>query len=152
FSLGWMLSVAGAMGASIWLGTFAFKHVEYSNELWWQFEVHGDASRFLRASVGAAIILLLFAVARLLAHAPHEVTVPTDADLAAAATVVAAQPATYPNLVYLRDKAVLFDEQQSAFIMYGVQGRTWVALGDPVGPPDRAAGLIRLFLEKCDDF
>ena len=36
--------------------------------------------------------------------------------------------------------------------MYGVQGRTWVALGDPVGPPDRLAGLVRLFLERCDDF
>ena len=36
--------------------------------------------------------------------------------------------------------------------MYGVQGRTWVALGDPVGSPDRASTLIRLFLERCDDF
>ena len=37
--------------------------------------------------------------------------------------------------------------------MYGVQGRTWVALGDPVGPEDRAVGgLIRAFLERCDDF
>jgi phosphatidylglycerol lysyltransferase len=36
--------------------------------------------------------------------------------------------------------------------MYGVQGRTWAALGDPVGPPERMGALIRLFLEKCDDF
>ena len=27
------------LGASVWLGLFAFKHVEYSNELWWQFEL-----------------------------------------------------------------------------------------------------------------
>ena len=37
-------------------------------------------------------------------------------------------------------------------MMYGVQGRTWVALGDPVGPPDRIGTLIRLFLERCDDY
>lgn len=37
-------------------------------------------------------------------------------------------------------------------IMYGVQGRTWVALGDPVGPADRLGSLIRLFLQRCDDF
>ena len=37
-------------------------------------------------------------------------------------------------------------------MMYGVQGRTWVALGDPVGPPDRCAELIRLFIDRCDDY
>jgi phosphatidylglycerol lysyltransferase len=29
--------------------------------------------------------------------------------------------------------------------------RTWVALGDPVGPEERAGDLIRIFLERCDD-
>lgn len=152
FSAGWTASVAAALGASIWLGVFAFKHVGYSDQLWWQFELHGEVSRFLRSSVGAAVLLLLFAVARLLRHAPHEVDPPTDADLADATKVIAAQTSTYANLVYLRDKAVLFDASRSAFLMYGVQGRTWVALGDPVGPPDRSATLIRLFLERCDDF
>ena len=84
--------------------------------------------------------------------APHEATEPTDADLEAAGAAIAAQAATFPYLVYLRDKALLFDEERKGFVMYGVQGRTWVALGDPVGPPDRLAGLIRLFLERCDDF
>jgi phosphatidylglycerol lysyltransferase len=152
FSPGWMLAVGGAIGASVWLGAFAYKHVDYSNELWWQFELSGDASRFLRGSVGAAVVVLLFAFARLIAPAPHEADEPGDEDLATAATVIASQPATYPNLVFLRDKAILFDEDRRAFIMYGVQGRTWIALGDPVGPADRAGHLIRLFLERCDDF
>ena len=63
--------------------------------------------------------------------------------IAAAAIAIGAQTATYPNLVFLRDKALLFDDDRGAFIMYGVQGRTWVALGDPVGSPDRASTLIR---------
>jgi phosphatidylglycerol lysyltransferase len=33
-----------------------------------------------------------------------------------------------------------------------VQHNTWVALGDPVAPPDRMGALVRLFLERCDDF
>jgi phosphatidylglycerol lysyltransferase len=49
--------------------------------------------------------------------------------------VIATQTHTYPVLVYLRDKALLFNDSRSAFVMYRVQGRTWVALGDPVGPP-----------------
>ena len=72
---GWRPCV-GALGASIWLGLFAFKHVDYSQELWWQFELRGEASRFLRASVGAAVVVLLFGVARLVRPAPHDVVEP----------------------------------------------------------------------------
>jgi phosphatidylglycerol lysyltransferase len=36
--------------------------------------------------------------------------------------------------------------------MYGVQGRTWAALGDPVGPVEAAPELIRAFIERADDF
>ena len=141
FSAGWILAIVGALGASIWIGLFAFKHVEYSNELWWQFELHGEASRFLRGSVGAAVSLLLFALARLMAPAPHEVVEPTDADLDDARRIIDEQTSTFPYLVFLRDKAMLFDDERQGFVMYGVQGRTWVALGDPVGPPERTSDL-----------
>ena len=152
FSPAWIVAVVGAVGASLWLASFAFKHVEYSNELWWQFELHGEASRALRASVGAAVTLLLFAFARLIGHAPHEIDIPSDSDLETAGAVIAAQLSTQPNLVYLRDKALLFNEQRTAFVMYGVQGRSWIALGDPVGPVDQIGPMIRQFLERCDDF
>jgi phosphatidylglycerol lysyltransferase len=36
--------------------------------------------------------------------------------------------------------------------MYGVRGRSWVALGDPVGPENQFADLVRRFLERCDDY
>jgi phosphatidylglycerol lysyltransferase len=152
FSIGWTLAVVAALGSSIWLGAFTFRHVDYSNELWWEFELHGEASRFLRGSVGAAVVLLLFAFARLIRHAPPEMHAPTDEELADASRIIAAQTATYPQLVYLRDKTVMFDDERRGFVMYGVQGRTWVALGDPVGPPECWSGLIRAFLERCDDY
>lgn len=152
FSVGWIASIVAALGASVWLGFFAFKHVEYTHDLWWQFEFDHEASRFLRASVGAAMALLLFGLGRLLQPKPPEVALATDEDMKDAERAIAAQDATSPNLVYLRDKSMLFSEDRSAFIMYGVQGRTWVALGDPVGPPEKAPGLIREFLERCDDF
>jgi phosphatidylglycerol lysyltransferase len=152
FSPGWVVAVVGALSASLWLGSFAYKHLQFSNQLWWQFELHGEASRFLRGSVGAAVLMLLFALARLIAPAPHEIVEPSAADFEAADRIIDRQTSTSPYLVFLRDKGMLFDERREAFVMYGVQGRTWVALGDPVGPPERIAGLIRLFLEKCDDF
>ena len=146
------MAVAAALAASLWLVLFAFKHVEYSTELWWQFSLHGEASRALRAMVGAGVTVLLFATARLIGYAPHDAPRPTDGDLEAAAAVVAAQTSTQANLVFLRDKALLFDDDRSGFLMYGVQGRTWAALGDPVAPPDRIAPIIQRFLERCDDF
>ena len=152
FSAGWLAALAGALGAALWLGLFAFKHVDYADELWWQFELHGEASRFLRASVGAAVVVLLVGMARLLRHAPHAVAVPTAADLDAAAAPVHQHAGTTPNLVFLRDKALLFNEARDAFLMYGVQGRTWVAMGDPVGADAAVPGLIRAFLERSDDF
>ena len=152
FSTAWIAAVVAALVASVWLGLFAFKHVEYSHDLWWQFELAGNASRFLRGSVGAATVVLLFAVARLLRHAPHEVEPPSEQDLEDAGRIIAAQDSTFPYLVYLEDKALLFDERREAFIMYGVQGRTWVALGDPVGPPALVPDLIRLFIARCDDY
>ena len=152
FSAGWIAALVGAVAASIWLGLFAFKHVDYAHELWWQFELRGEASRALRASVGAAVVVLLVGIARLLGQAPHEAPGPTDADLDDAGRAIATQRSTFPSLVYLRDKALLFNDDRTGFVMYGVQGRTWVALGDPVGPDDRLSDLIRVFLERCDDF
>jgi phosphatidylglycerol lysyltransferase len=152
FSAGWFSSVVAAVAASVWLGLFAFKHVDYSHELWWQFELWGEASRFLRASVGVSFVVLLFAFRRLLWHARYEAVPPTDEDLDAAGRAIAQQRSGSPFLVYLRDKTILFDRDRAAFVMYGVQGRTWVAMGEPVGPAGRVSGLVRCFLERCDDY
>ena len=84
---GWALAVLSVVGASVWLGLFSFKHVEYSHDLWWRFELEQDASRFLRASVGAMVALLVFGATRLLRPAPPEVKPPTDEELAEAERV-----------------------------------------------------------------
>lgn len=152
FSPGWFASVVAVVGASIWLGFFAFRHVEYSSELWWRFAMDADAPRFLRASVGAFVAILAFGVLRLMRPAPPEVVEPTPRDLEDAGRLVAGQPHTQPFLVYLGDKSLLFSPERDAFLMYGVQGKTWVALGDPVGDPACTNALIRQFFGRCDDF
>jgi phosphatidylglycerol lysyltransferase len=96
--------------------------------------------------------LLIFGLLRLLRHASPEPDLPTDDELENARRILASSRGTIGNLVLLRDKALLFDETRSGFIMYGVEGRTWAALGDPVGPPELRPELIRLFLERCDDY
>ncbi|MEO5820532.1 MAG: bifunctional lysylphosphatidylglycerol flippase/synthetase MprF [Vicinamibacteraceae bacterium] len=152
FSPRWIAAVAGTLGASAWLGLFAFQHLDYGADLWWRFELTGEASRSLRASVGAAIAVLLVGIARLVGHPRHEVDAPDEATVDEAAALVAAHPATTANLVFLRDKGVIFDDARGGFVMYGVQGRTWVAMGDPVSPAALQRTLIRRFLERVDDY
>jgi phosphatidylglycerol lysyltransferase len=153
FSGGWIVGVVSVLGASVWLGTFAFRHVEYSDELWWRFAAEQDAPRFLRATVGATVALLAFGVVRLLRPAPPETARPDADELERAGAVVASQGSTVPFLAFLRDKTLLFNEARTAFLMYGVQGKTWVVMGDPVGgTPREAAALIREFFERCDDY
>jgi phosphatidylglycerol lysyltransferase len=152
FSPAWVATVLLALGASVWRGFVAVQPVEYSNDLWWQFEIRGETSRFLRGSVGAAVVMLLFGVARLVRQAPHAVVEPTDGELALAEGIIARQSSTQPSLVYLRDKGLLFNDARTAFVMYGVQGRSWVSMGDPIGPPEAVPDLVSQFLARCDDF
>ena len=125
-----------------WLGMFSYKHVDYSHELWWRFALHGDAPRFLRATSGAAILVLLYAVAKLMVPARPTAVSLGPADLETVGSIVRESPKTYANLALLDDKEFLFSPDKRAFIMYGVQGQSWIAMGDPVGPEDRWKDLI----------
>jgi phosphatidylglycerol lysyltransferase len=150
WSPGWILSIAVALGASIWLGFFAYRHVEYSHQLWWQFEFGADAPRFLRATVGAAAVALALAFARLLRPAHHLSATPDSADLEHARAAIAGWPQASANLALLGDKQILFSDSGRGFLMYAVQGRSWVVMGDPVGDEAEATELAWRFRELCD--
>ena len=152
FSPAWLTAIAAVVLASVALGLFAYRHVEYSNELWWAFAENGDAPRFLRATVGVLVAMLFVGLRQLLRPPAPDVELPDESQLADAARVIAGQEDTSPNLVFLRDKAMLWSDDRDAFLMYGVQGRTWVALGDPVGPRGAAEPLVIRFLEHADDY
>lgn len=140
-SLRWGAAVAMVLLATFWLAYFAHRHVEFTADLWWQFAFDRGAPRSLRAAVGSLAVLLLFGAARLLRHAPPEPEPPGPAELEAAAAAAARSPSTAAYLATLGDKSLLFDVSRQAFLMYGVQGRSWVSMGDPVGPPQECREL-----------
>jgi phosphatidylglycerol lysyltransferase len=148
----WFAAVVAVVAASVFLGTFSFKHVEYSNQLWWQFEMQADASRFLRASVGAGIAVLVFGLRYLLNPGPPAAPRPTDEELAGVAEVARSFPLTYAHLALLGDKSLIWNASKSAFVMYAIQGRTWVMLHDPVAPPNDVPALLRAFVDRVDDY
>jgi phosphatidylglycerol lysyltransferase len=150
FTPSWNVAVLLIMGSSIWLGFFTYKHIDYTNQLWWQFTLHGSAPRFLRATVGAVILLLVFAVARLLRTAAKDPAVPGPNELVKARQIISQSPSTKANLALLGDKTLLFNEQQNGFIMYGVEKNSWIAMGDPIGSPEEAQALAWTYRELVE--
>lgn len=61
---------------------------------------------------------------------------PTSQDLARAAAIVRAGRRGAANLVFLGDKAIRFSQSGHGYLMFAIRGRSWVAMGDPVGPPE----------------
>jgi phosphatidylglycerol lysyltransferase len=150
FTPGWIVVIVLVVGASIWLGFFSYQHVEYRNELWWQFSIrHGDAPRFLRASVGAIVIIFLFGMMRMLRPARQARSGDKVAP-AALTALISRFPYTYANLAFLGDKIILPSPAGGGFLMYGIEGRSWVCMGDPVCDPGERMGLIWQFRELCD--
>jgi phosphatidylglycerol lysyltransferase len=150
FSPGWGLSVASVGLASLFALELAYRHVEYAHELWWRFGADVQAPRSLRALLAAGVTLLGVGALRLLRPAPPQPAPPTPADLDRAQAIVARSPRVEGYLALLGDKQILFHERGDAFLMYGVSGRTWVAMSDPVGPTETREELAWRFLELAD--
>jgi phosphatidylglycerol lysyltransferase len=152
FSAGWNLAAVLVVLASIWIGLLANRHVEYHAALWWQADVYGDAARFLRGSAAALLALAGFAVARWLRPRPVEMPVPTVAEACCAATIIECAADGLPDLIGGRRTALLWSEARDACLAYTVRGRSWIALGDPLGSEAGTAELVRRFVERADDF
>src|SRR3954452_22106829 len=150
FGPGWIAAILLVLISSAWLGFFSYKHVEYSRDLWWRSSFRAAAPRFLRAPVGVLGMLLLFSIQRLLRPAAEEPDPPTIDEVERAAAVIADEKNSQANLALLGDKPLLFSPSGRAFLMYGVEGRSWISMGDPMGPDDEKQELIWRFRELCD--
>jgi len=150
---GWLFSAfALVVGAGV-LGWWQFKHADYSDTLWWKVMADADATRSLRAFVGAAIALLGVGVWRLLATAATPPIVGDhDPDFERVRAILAAaeEPEPSANLALLGDKRFLFSASGETFLMFGVRGRSWVALGAPIGKREERRELLWRFRELAD--
>jgi len=150
FTSAWAVLIIAVVISSIWLGIFSYKHIEYSSQLWWRFAVNAEAPRFMRATMGAAIMVLFYSVTRLLLSRTEE-PLPTEPEtVRAVEDIVRHSRKTYANLAMLGDKSFLVNESRNCFIMYGVEGRSWIAMGDPVGPKEEWEPLLWRYRELCD--
>lgn len=146
----WAVLIIAVIVSSVWLGIFSYKHVEYSNQLWWRFAINGDAPRFIRATSGAAALVLLYGILKLLFPGAAE-PLPTHPEtMLAVEDIVRHSRKTYANLALLGDKSFLLSDNRNCFIMYGIEGRSWIAMGDPVGSEGEWEPLVWRYREICD--
>ncbi len=150
FSPQWVSAIAVALLSAAALSLFSYKHIDYSAELWWQFALHANAPRSLRAMVGALIVVLGFAIRRLLRPVAVQPVKPTMVDLDAVAQIAADSRYIYAYLALTGDKSILFGADRQSFLMYGTEGRSWVSLGDPIGRKADREELAWRFREMVD--
>ena len=152
FNPEWLVAAVLVVAGTVWVGFFSYKHIEYSHDLWWQFALDADAPRFLRATVGVVALGLAIGVRQLLRPAHATVKAPTSEDLDRAQTIVTTDVESLAYLALVGDKQLLFSESGRSFVMYAVEGRSWVALGDPVGPDEEHTEIAWRFRELADRY
>ena len=144
----WWLCVGTILALGLAILFFVYKEVDYSHELWWQFEFTATAPRSLRAALGIGLTAGAVAVWLLTRPPAGRSPRPTAAELSAADRADRQnQPLADANLVRMGDKSLLFSANGDAFLMYRKRGRSWIALFDPIGNPAAHSELVWRFVE-----
>jgi phosphatidylglycerol lysyltransferase len=147
FSPAWVASIAGVIILSLWIGVLVYRNVPYSDELWWTFGLHANAPRMLRASLAVIVLATTYLMLNLLRPARPEPAVASAEDLGRARTIINASDNCLANAALTGDKRLLFNDSADALLMYQVSGRSWIALGDPVGSRGGVEDLVWRFRE-----
>ncbi len=150
---GWLLSAACALVGAGALGLWSFEHADYADQSWWRVMGDADAARAMRAWAGAALGLFAIGIWRLVATAATpKVAGEADAEFERVRAILAKAEVGDPsaNLALLGDKRFLFSASGESFLMFGVRGRNWIAVGAPVGKREERLELWWRFRELAD--
>jgi phosphatidylglycerol lysyltransferase len=150
FTPAWIVSLAIVISTAVWIGFFANRHVDYSHALWWTFAFEADAPRMLRASLVVVLLAAAFLAMNLLRPARPEPGVASVEDLTRSRALITSCSQALANAVLSGDKRLLFSNAGDAFLMYQINGRSWVALGDPIGAREAQEELVWRFRELSD--
>ena len=143
----WLGLIATILVIATWIGFFAFRSAAYTLSLWWTVSYDLDMPRFLRGIVAAIFTLLIVAVLGLRERDRAAARPAGPPDLAA---IIANSPRADARLALLPDRGILASDTRDAVLMTALRGSSLIALGDPIGPPDRAQELLWAFRERAE--
>ncbi|MCO6048178.1 bifunctional lysylphosphatidylglycerol flippase/synthetase MprF [Mesorhizobium sp. RP14(2022)] len=148
-SIGWLVGLSSIVLLSVWLGFVAYRDVDYSNQLWWEFAFEADAPRFLRFALVALLLTVGLALNTLIHRwgpvQPENAPIPN-----AVPAIVANAPQTEAALAFLGDKQFLLSPDKRGFVMYARSGGSLIAMGEPIGPADVVRDLGWAFRDLAD--
>nr|WP_305854623.1 bifunctional lysylphosphatidylglycerol flippase/synthetase MprF [Roseateles sp. XES5] len=142
----WLAAIAVILVTAFVILLFVYRDTDYAHELWWQFEFSEEAPRGLRALLGLSIAASALALFSLLRPAHFRTDGASAAELEQAVAITMAQDMADANLVRMGDKRLLFSPSGKSYIMYGIHGRSWIALADPVGLEEEFSELVWQFV------
>ncbi len=147
----WIVALGGVIVACAWVLFFAFKEVDYSSRLWWQFELDGQAPRSLRALTAVALLAFGYGLWQLLRPPAGELAATTPEEIDRSAAIIRDDPSSDACYALVGDKHLLFSPSGRSFLMFGKQGRSWVGLFGPFGDPREFADMVWQFMEMATD-
>lgn len=142
----WLAAIAVVLVTAVLILLFVYRDTDYAHQLWWQFEFSQEAPRGLRALLGLAIAASALALFSLLRPAHFRTQGPTPEELGKAVAITLGQDMADANLVRMGDKRLLFSPSGESYVMYGIHGRSWIALADPIGRKEEFPELVWQFV------
>lgn len=150
FSTEWLVLISIILIGSGWLGFISFKHLPYSHQLWWQFSLHADGSRFLRGLLATLVFVLGFMVYQRVTRAKINFVLPTDEELNRAELILKKCSETSACLVLSGDKYLLWSDTGNSFLMFGITAKYWIVMSDPIGLVDEYEELVWKLRTQAD--
>ncbi|GAA4970122.1 bifunctional lysylphosphatidylglycerol flippase/synthetase MprF [Kineococcus glutinatus] len=145
----WPLTAAALVGVAVWWQEFSGSCGAVDAPLL-AASVSGDASGVDRLAMAAGALGVLIGGFRLLRPASPGPQVDCEDERALVEDIVARSGRATSQLAFTGDKRFHFGPGGTSFLMYQVEGRSWVVMGDPVGDPDDFRELVTSFIEEVD--
>lgn len=146
----WGAAILLALVGTLWIGGFTFRFFDASLASWTATGAGADGARFLRAAVALMIGALATGIAHAARRAPPPPPHPGEEELARIRPIIAAARDTIANLALVGDKELVISARGDAFLMFAIERRSWVVLGDPVGPRARWTELVWRLREMAE--
>ncbi|WP_432524955.1 bifunctional lysylphosphatidylglycerol flippase/synthetase MprF [Kineococcus sp. SYSU DK006] len=145
----WPITAIALVGVAVWWHEFSGAGGAVDAPLL-AASISGDSSGVDRLAMAAGAVGVLIGGRRLLRPVVPGPRAACDDEMARVTDIVARSGRCTSQLAFTGDKRFHFSPGGAAFLMYQVEGRSWVVMGDPVGDPADFRELVWSFLEETD--
>jgi len=146
----WMLGITAVVLVMCWLLAFVYRHLDYSQTALMQFDLQHHAPRSMRAMVAMLVTVAGALIWQSLRAAQPRLASGSDTDRRRLRQVVSRSARSSAHLALTGDKSLFWNDTSDACLTYGASGRSWIGIGDPIGPEANWADLVWDLRDQAD--